>query len=142
MRPADAGAEQAAEPAEPQPWRTPEDAQGRRVVGVGKRHPRWLEFEIATIAARHDPVGLRGHGDPADEYRPAARIVAQQLRELDPAAATGEDVSRLTHDAFARVYAGQLVGEEPAYRAMAEEVLAAWRAYAARMAQTAAPSPP
>src|SRR5438093_349982 len=104
MRPADAAAEQTAEAAEPQPWRTAEDAQGWRVIGVGKRHPRWLEFEIAAIAARHDPVGLHGQGAPADEYRPAARMVAQRLRELDPASATREDVSRITYDTFAGLY--------------------------------------
>src|SRR5206468_3883689 len=84
-----------------------------------KRHPRWLEFEIAAIAARYDPVGLHGQGAPADEYRPAARMVAQRLRELDPAAATRADVSRITYDTFAGLYAGRQVGEETTYRAMA-----------------------
>lgn len=138
MKPADAAAEETIESAEPQPWRTADDAQGWRVIGVGKRHPRWLEFEIAAIAARHDPVGLHGQGAPADEYRPAARILARELRMQDPVAATSENVSRLTHNTFARVYAGRPAGEEAAYRAMAEEIVTAWRAYAARMSQSAA----
>src|SRR5262245_36390929 len=112
MKPTDVAAEQTAEPAEPQPWRTPEDAQGWRVVGVGKRHPRWLEFEIAAIAARHNPAGFHGPGGVVDEYRPVARLVAQRLRELDPAAATCEDVSRLAHDALAASYIGRPVEEE------------------------------
>ncbi len=61
------------------------------------------------------------------------------MRDLDPVAATSEEVSRLAHDTFARAYAERPVGEVRVDRAMADEILAAWQAYAARMAQTASP---
>lgn len=130
------GATPQTSPPEPQPWRTPEDAKGWQIVGVGKRHPRWLEFEIAAIASRHDPAGLIAGGAEADAYQAPARTLAERLRDLDPTALARDDVTRLTRETFTDSIVAQPAGDGRVYGgAMADEILTAWRAYAARMAE-------
>lgn len=125
--------------AEPLPCCATEDAKGWRIAGVGKRHPRWLEFEIGAIAYRHDPIGLACMDTPPDEYSPEARVIAEELRGWDPAATTSEDVRRLVHATFVRMFDPKTAGDEPAYSALAEEIREAWRQHATRQAQ---PTPP
>lgn len=123
---------------DPQPWRTPEDAKGWRVVGVGKRHPRWLEFEIAAIASRYDPLGF-GRGPTSQEaYRPAGRAMAAQLRRMDPEATSDEDVQRLVHATFVTCFGAQAASDAAAHGPMAEEILAAWRQHARRAVEAPA----
>ncbi|MBI3971766.1 MAG: hypothetical protein HY332_10805 [Chloroflexi bacterium] len=119
---------------EPQPWRTREDAKGWRVVGVGQRHPRWLEFAIAAIAYRHDPLGIVSATTPKDVYRPQGRAIAELLRGMNPAATSCEDVRRLMHATFARLCNEQSAGDEAVYGPMAEEILVAWCQHAYRAA--------
>ena len=115
---------------EPQPWQSPEDAKGWRVVGVGKRHPRWLEFEIAAIAHRHDPLGIGDRRTQGDEYRRQGREIVAQLRAMNPGAASADDIRRLVRAAFAKSSGTTLTCDESAFDHMTEEIIAASRQHA------------
>jgi hypothetical protein len=115
--------------AEPQPWRTPEDKEGWRVVGVGKRHPRRLEFEIAEVLRRYDPLGLADGTRHGDWYAPHARDLVGQLRAHSQPSASPQDVARLLDSTLGQVSGEVANASASAPLLMAEEIWAAWQRY-------------
>jgi hypothetical protein len=114
----------------PQPWRSAADAAGWRVVGVGKRHPRWLEFKIAAIMRDRDPANVESTIGATDRYQHEARAIARQLRGLEPSAATVPGIARLVQAVLADFGNGPLAAPPDGYESLAAEVLEAWQAHA------------
>lgn len=73
---------------------------------------------LEELLYRHDPIGLRSAGAPADEYRPEAETVSARL----PEAQSEADVQRILHEEFVTWFTAEVAGDPSRYAPAAAEV--------------------
>jgi hypothetical protein len=73
---------------------------------------RQLRAVVDQILANRDPIGLIGGGAPEDEYKTELDAILPLLRQV----ASVEDVQRVVHGQFARLFGGEGAGGRSSYR--------------------------
>jgi hypothetical protein len=111
---------------EQQPWRTPEDRRGWKVVAVGPRHPGAFMREVQRYV---QDSGLLGP-ENASAYREVTRAIVESLLGRQPETTTAGEIRRIVRTAFRQSgWTGAANAKEPAR--LTGEIGAAWRRYVA-----------
>ena len=122
---------------EQQPWHTPEDRQGWKVVAVGTHHPGRFLREVQEYLQRHMVM----HHAASGTYRASARLIVEALLGKEVAATTADEVRGIVCGACGQSGATAAEASPSALEALAAATDAAWRRYAAAVPLSPDPSP-